>query len=259
MLAVTNAPVRPAAKAVVKEDAAAAAIDNNTKTVTKETDYWNNFYGKFDVAVPSQFCTMFATEANRKAPVVEFGCGNGRDSIYLARQGFKVFAGDLSEEAVAKNQAKEEPHSKREGGGNTVSFNLCDVANAKDVESLLHLARDDNAGDSDDPADCNNVTIYNRFFLHSLDDEQERLFLTALSDATLPGDTLYMEYRCSLDEALDKVYGKDHYRRYVDTQKLMDFLSKELKFDIKYEVTGQGMAKYKSEDPFVSRIIATRR
>ena len=89
-----------------KEGVVDPAFDS--KQVVKESSYWNNFYaGKFDIAIPSQFCVLVATEADKSRPVVEFGCGNGRDSIYLARHGFTVFAGDLSKQAVKKNTAKE--------------------------------------------------------------------------------------------------------------------------------------------------------
>ena len=72
------------------------------------------------------------------------------------------------------------------------------------------------------------------------------------------GDKLYFEYRCSMDESLDKVHGKDHYRRYIDTPLMCEDLDK-LNFRVTYENTGRGMAKYKAEDPFVSRIIAMKR
>jgi len=38
--------------------------------------------------------------------IVEFGCGNGRDSLYLAKQGYSVIAGDLSTEAIHNNSQK---------------------------------------------------------------------------------------------------------------------------------------------------------
>jgi tellurite methyltransferase len=124
---------------------------------------------------------------------------------------------------------------------------VSDVANADDIAELITKARPDGS---------TNVTLYNRFFLHTLDDEQERLFLTALAANTVAGDTLYMEYRSLQDAMQDKIF-EGHYRRYVDTDALMVLL-KELGFEVQYEMTGQGMAKYKSEDPFVSRLVVVR-
>jgi SAM-dependent methyltransferase len=176
---------------------------------------------------------------------VEFGCGNGRDSIYLARHGFQVFAGDLSKAVIMKNQEKDGGKENQ----HAADFNVCDVSKAQQVKSLVHKARGGTHT-------C--LNLYNRFFLHSIDDEQERLFLSAVSEATQSGDKLYMEFRCSLDATMDKIY-KYHYRRYVDTDSLVVLLQEELGFDVIYETTGQGMAKYKNEDPYVSRIIAERR
>lgn len=99
--------------------------------------------------------------------------------------------------------------------------------------------------------------LYNRFFLHSIDEKQERHFLGSLQKNMISGDMLYMEFRSDLDETLPKTYGKDHYRRYVKTDNLLISLS-NLGFEIKYQVTGQGMAIYRGEDPFVSRIVAMR-
>ncbi|KAK1742726.1 hypothetical protein QTG54_006323 [Skeletonema marinoi] len=191
------------------------------KVVTNEANYWDTFYAhKFTVSVPSQFCCLSAIEAPKTRPFVEFGCGNGRDSMYMATQGFRVYSGDLSGAAVA-NLKKNSPSN--------ATFSVCDVSKPEHVQALVDQAR---AGAN--ASDNFNITI-----------------------ATKSGDTLYMEYRCSLDEALEKEHGKGHYRRYVETAKLVDLLE-TLGFSIKYEITGQGMAKYKAEDPFVSRIICER-
>jgi SAM-dependent methyltransferase len=221
---------------------------DTTKNASKEGLYWNDFYAnktKDLIGVPSQFCVMLATEADKSKPIVEFGCGNGRDSIYLARQGFKVFATDLSAAAIASNNEKEGGPENEIGA----DFNVCDVSVPEDVQAVVNKARGEQGG---------NLNLYNRFFLHSLDDEQECIFLTALASAALPGDCLYMEFRCSLDAKLDKLF-KGHFRRYVETEKLVAMLEEKLDFKVTYETTGQGMAKYKHEDPFVSRIIAERR
>lgn len=234
--------------------AAAVEIKNNdvnqqpeSKIVTREKGYWDEFYSKkFDVAVPSQFCVLVATEASKNQPFVEFGCGNGRDSHYMARQGFQVHGSDLSAAAIKSNQATA---TERE---NRAEFMICDVANAQQVQDVVKKARGEGKGVS------GNVTLYNRFFLHTLDDNQERIFLKALSEASVSGDKLYMEFRCSLDASLDKEYGKGHFRRYVQTDDLETFLE-SIGFNVQYRVTGRGMAKYKAEDPFVSRIICIRK
>jgi len=220
-----------------------------SKDVTSEKDYWNSFYSKWTIDVPSQFCVLAATEINKETPIVEFGCGNGRDSIYLSKQGFRVCASDLSSEGIAKNKAKVAAYSgPTDESKLQLFFSICNVTDKKDVSDLIDSAR----------VDGGNVTVYHRFFLHSIDESQEKLFFQALKDALIPGDHIYMEFRCSLDKTLPKFYGKDHYRRYMHTPDFVEYLD-NLGFKVEYEQTGQGMAKYKNEDPFVSRVIAMRR
>ena len=119
------------------------------------------------------------------------------------------------------------------------------------MQSIVTKARTESG------SSLSNVTVYTRFFLHSIDEVQEAKFFKALSDVLVAGDMLYFEFRSKEDEVLDKVHGKGHYRRYVDTPVMMESL-KTLGFDLQYHITGLGMAKYKNEDPFVSRIIATK-
>mmetsp|Transcript_18370 Transcript_18370/g.20920 ORF Transcript_18370/g.20920 Transcript_18370/m.20920 type:complete len:232 (-) Transcript_18370:377-1072(-) len=221
----------------------------SSKDVTKEQGYWNSFYAKFKLKTPSQFCVLTATEASPEQSIVEFGCGNARDSLYLASQGFTVFACDLSQEAIDGDRL-----SLQKGGGRC-EFAIVDASKRQDVEFIIEKARNESPG-LGAPSD-NKVTVYTRFFLHSIDAEQENLFLDALAAACNVGDQIYFEFRCSLDEVLPKVYGTSHYRRYIDTDALV-MLLKTKGFDVPYHVTGRGMAKYKEEDPFVSRIIGTK-
>lgn len=218
------------------------------KDVTTEKDYWNNFYSQFSVSIPSTWCVTTAIEADRSIPLVEFGCGNGRDSMYFASHGYTVYGCDLSAEAIQKN-------NKKAVGMTNLEFCQADVSDAEQVVAVIDKAR--GGGGSSSSGDGENITVYTRFFLHSIDKEQQDKFFAALADGLVAGDKLYFEYRCAMDESLDKVHGKEHYRRYIDTPAMMEELV-ELGFATDYEVTGRGMAKYKEEDPFVSRIIARK-
>jgi 2-polyprenyl-3-methyl-5-hydroxy-6-metoxy-1,4-benzoquinol methylase len=63
---------------------------------TEEIQYWSAFYKHFTVTDP----TLFAQHVNAffQAPlrILDVGCGNGRDSYYLAAQGHKVEGIDAS-------------------------------------------------------------------------------------------------------------------------------------------------------------------
>ena len=54
------------------------------KVAKKESDYWNGFYDKFAITVPSHFCALVVTEAQKSCPFVEFGCGSGRNAMHMA-------------------------------------------------------------------------------------------------------------------------------------------------------------------------------
>ena len=238
-----------------------AVIENpTTKDVGTEGSYWNTFYSgavasnssSSSLGIPSQFCTMVATEVDRSTPIVEFGCGNGRDSLYFSSKAFRVIGSDLSPTAIAKNRATATAlvtAAAAADGLTEARFSVCDVTDEAAVGELIAEARK-LAGDG-------NIVVYHRFFLHSIDEVQESKFVGALSKSLRPGDKLYMEFRCHLDEDLPKVYGKTHYRRYVRTDDFVTLLG-SLGFRTEYQVTGQGMAKYKNEDPFVSRVIAVK-
>jgi hypothetical protein len=105
-------------------------------------------------------------------------------------------------------------------------------------------------------AENRNMVFYSRFVMHSLDDKQEQALLNILSENMNTDELIYFEFRSKEDENLDKHFG-GHYRRYVDSDLFLNRLM-ALNFSIDYSLVGQGMAKYKEEDPFVIRIIAKK-
>merc|ERR1712161_159783 len=144
----------------------------------REKTYWNTFYSNDSTIprVPSQFGALVSTEVNRSIPIVEFGCGNGRDSLYFASQGFRVLASDLCKDAIRKNQEK----IKNADVNCRMDFSICDCTNEADVKDLIRRAHEFN----------NNVVVYHRFFLHSIDQTQEQKFLIALGKNLRNGDKL---------------------------------------------------------------------
>lgn len=211
------------------------------KDTSYESCYWNKFYKDWELDIPSQFCVLAATEIPITHSVVEFGCGNGRDSLYFAEHNFNVVAMDLSFEAIRKDKL-----ILSEKKGKTLRFVQGDVSNKKDIESAIEYARNISKFGS--------VVIYTRFFLHTLDNLQEEIFINTLCQNLTDNDQIYFEFRSLEDEKKEKIY-EGHYRRYIDIQLLERKLRSKLKIKSLYLITGQGMAKYKQEDPFVSRII----
>lgn len=212
-----------------------------------ERQYWDNFYANWVINIPSQFGVFVATELEKRSVVIEFGSGNGRDSLYFASLGHMVVAMDISKEAIHKcNKAMTDQ------GFEHAEFIVGDIADRNDVKNAVTIAREyaDREG--------NNLVFYSRFVMHTLDDEQERKFLESIYAEMQAGEKIHFEFRSKEDASLEKHYG-NHYRRYVDTERFVDALKGKYELDINYEIVGQGMAKYKEEDPFVARIIAIRR
>lgn len=213
------------------------------KTLAENKAYWDKFYGNLKLSVPSQFCAMISVELPDNSTILEFGCGNGRDALYFASRGNHVVAMDLSEHgieacsAAAKDQSLSHAH-----------FCQGSLASHDDLAKQFELARD--------VASSEGVVGYSRFVMHSINDAQQTAFLSSVGRLMKTGERLYLEFRSKEDANLEKTFG-NHYRRFVDTDTFVDEAVSN-GFDLEYRHTGQGMARYKSEDPFVSRLIFTK-
>ena len=59
-------------------------------------------------AVPSLLVKNFLDQIPKGQPVLDLGCGSGRNALYLAKEGFKVTCVDVSSEAINTLQLKAE-------------------------------------------------------------------------------------------------------------------------------------------------------
>lgn len=66
-------------------------------------------------------------EKNLKGVILEVGCGNGRDSIYLAKQGYYVVGIDLAPEAIKLAQKNKERLLEDENLAANLDFQVADV------------------------------------------------------------------------------------------------------------------------------------
>lgn len=70
---------------------------------------WNELYRKgqhWEGKDHSKQMDKFITYLKKGDKVLDVGCGSGRDSIFLAEQGFEVWGIDFSEEAIRKAELK---------------------------------------------------------------------------------------------------------------------------------------------------------
>lgn len=194
--------------------------------------YWNNYYKVKPVLhVPTQFAALTANEIEVGSQIIELGCGNGRDSLFFGRHGFNVYAIDSSGEAIK---------SCRENAQAGETFAVFDI---EDRDLWTEIQR---------RASLSETTIYSRFFLHALNDQQQVSILKNLS--TLQNKTrIFLEFRTKQDAKRQKVTAM-HFRNFTD---LEDFENLLLKFNLSIvnKWTGLGYAKYKADDAYVARYI----
>jgi len=199
--------------------------------------YWESFYSKhifkLDLQKPSDFanfCLLFIKDKNINS-LIEFGCGNGRDTNFFLKKKIKVLAFDKCINAI--NCTKQ----------NCDKFNnfqsyVLDVFTDK-FEDLV--------------VDLSPKAIYARFLLHSMRDEEIEIFIKKCSSSMSLDDLLFFEYRTIKDEKRKKETDK-HYRNYLNPNNIIR-ITKKLNLDCVFHTEGTGLAIWNSDDAYVSRQI----
>ncbi|MGN7733656.1 class I SAM-dependent methyltransferase [Ensifer sp. 22564] len=205
----------------------------------EKNNYWDGYYQQSNIpTIPSQFAVFVAGVFEKIDFILDFGCGNGRDTDFFLNLGNPVLAVDRS--IVAINQVVER-HQGRPLKG--VATDIDDIRLSEEIGNWLESY----------PADANGVA-YARFFLHAVDEDREEAFLS-LMERISASRLLHvcLEFRTTRDANLRKET-PSHFRRYIDSA---TFLSKVGKFgfDVSYFVEGFGYAKYGADDAHVARVI----
>lgn len=205
--------------------------------------YWNEFYSKThqEIEKPSLFAQFVYNEylQDRKgAKIVEFGCGNGRDSIYFAKNGLNVTGIDSSVVSINNLQ-------KYQGIGAFV---------CADFTSELELYKD------------GFDFCYSRFTLHAINDEQEISLFQNVAKMLKQNGMFFIEARSIKDgkfgigNALsEREFILDgHYRRFIDKNILRTNLEK-YNFNIVKLAESADFAPSKDEKCVCVRVIAKLR
>jgi predicted TPR repeat methyltransferase len=195
-----------------------------------EQQYWSNVYRTTDMPTnPSLFALFIQNELGDKInTVIDVGCGNGRDSYFLAKSN-TVLGIDIANK----------PEDKE-----TASFALGSMDDLKGQHDLL----------------------YSRFSLHSVKVGVEDALLDyALNnckyiaiEARSTKDQLNKGgNRLSHDENENKTsYADKHYRRFLHFEEFCKKISSR-GFKILHASESDTYAPYKDYNPFCLRIIAT--
>jgi SAM-dependent methyltransferase len=219
-------------------------------SVSNNQSYWDGYYAEKKLndvwaEYPSQFAAFCASEIKAKSKIMDFGCGNGRDSLFLAQIGHDVLACDYSQQAVDLVKAKADVL------GLSVEaeiLNIYDVSHVQKIEQNKVEIFD---------------VIYSRFVMHAITRDGQNRFLRMAKKALTPDGKILLEFRNSEDvrKEIGDTISEDersdgHYRRFIDTDSFLDDV-KQLGLDIAYLAHGTGFAKFRSEDPNVTRVILT--
>lgn len=221
-------------------------IPQQTDSAYRDTEYWNSYYCDHPVAISNEesaFARMALQYMEAGKSLIEFGCGNGRDSLFFASSGIQVTGIDVSSNAI--NMLNEVINGRSDM--KSTKF-LCEDFSGECV--LFQIQHD---------------YCYSRFTLHAITEEQQQRVLKNAWSTLVTGGMLFIEVRSIHDD----IYGKgecvgrhayifdDHFRRFIDKEELI-FELKNLGFEILYEEESRGFAPYKDQDPVLIRIVAKK-
>ena len=217
-------------------------------TVRQNRAHWNEYYaGKTANSVwaefPSQFAAFVASDIEGGSRILDFGCGNGRDSLFLASIGHDVVAADYAGPAVELVREKAEARALEL---EATELNIYDVAHVQKAE-------DTRAGSFD--------VIYSRFVMHAINEDGQDRFLRMAKTLLKPGGRIYVEFRNDRDARAqvghyisDNERSDGHYRRFIDPP-AFQIEAEKLGYVTEYQAHGKGYAKFRDEDPDVSRMV----
>lgn len=192
--------------------------------MSKDTQYWNEFYKKTQLTDDaSDFCNFtlkFFKNSDIINTVLDCGCGSGRDSR------------KLDEKYIV------------------TAIDNCGVLPKNDNTNIEYLCEDFVKF----PKDAYDL-IYSRFTFHSISDKNQEEFIKSIKKS---GQYLAIETRSNKSKDIQEFHGKLHFRNYTDLYYIQNLLQKN-NFEILYLVESNNFAIYKDENPICIRVIAKKR
>jgi SAM-dependent methyltransferase len=195
-------------------------------------NYWNNYYrGERDEL---KGCSSFANFILQNIDfnfnsIIDFGCGNGRDTLAFLSANKRVLACDFSQSALDS--------FCEHGDENLTKLNV-DFGN-KEPRLFYNYHNEYGAG-------------YARFFLHAIDNKAENNFIRSARYSIRRGGKLFIECRSINGECPSN----DHFRRLINKDILVDKLERSL-FNVDFIEESTGFSPTHREDPLLIRIVAT--
>jgi len=199
--------------------------------------YWNQFYKKDSINHESTFARFTLKKIDKRKPrLLDIGCGNGRDSYFFNKKGFKVTGIDISKKAIQKNSK-------------VLVKNL--IFKKFDIDK--------------DEIKKNYDVIYCRFFVHTVSELLENKLISLIKRSKNKGTLVFFEFR----NYKDKIFGnfetidhnkiiefeKGHFRRIIDPKIFLKKFLSATKSKLIYQKSGINLSIVKNDNPNLSRMI----
>ncbi|MGH7250110.1 MAG: adenylyl-sulfate kinase, partial [Minisyncoccia bacterium] len=228
---------------LVKERSQEASENVSDGTSLNRVQYWDSYYRKRKAPISPSSFAVFCNENYfaKHCHILEFGCGNGRDSFYFSKT-HRVTAIDESSVVIEANRRR----AMQEG---VLTLDFFHGEFGTEIPGL--------------PIEVD--AVYGRFVIHAMPEDVESRALRESWRLLRNGGKLLLEFRTTRDPMMGKgvQLGKaerltDHYRRFIDFNEFCVRLS-DLGFNLEFAIEKQGLAAYGNDDPIVGRIVATKR
>jgi len=199
--------------------------------------YWDIAYSDVLSEIPQSFPSQFAAfcvgeiASLGSHKIIDLACGNGRDTLFFAQQGFDVLAIEKSHAAIRKL-------SRLIHHLENVQVSIADLVNDEVPSSQVRATK---------------CTYYSRFFIHTLHAPEIDIFMGNLAANMKAGELFMTEYRNEHDALKFKKFD-NHFRAFHSSRFVADTASKH-GLECRYTTEGIGLAKWHDEDPSVTRQI----
>lgn len=210
-----------------------------------DKEYWNKYYKKnFEPTPHSTFAEFILPYVENNKLLIELGCGNGRDSIFLSKKVNVIGIDQVNDEISYLNKKFKNEH---------IEF-LAD-----DFTNLIN-----STGYNKKVLSKNINYIYSRFTFHSINETKENNTLDWIESTLNKDGMFFLEARSIKDPMFKK--GKNlsknenfttHYRRYMDLDEIIRKLESR-NFEIIFKIEDKNLAIHKDDNPYVIRIIAKK-